>query len=1296
MPSPPPPPIWPPMSQVALAQGWNLLSFPVAKLTKLEPGTGVLEGAFYWDPVSGGYQLLDLLDLAGFNSGEGTNRGFWFFATEPSVLEFAGTGACERAALKTGWNLLGFPEFQAGQVVVTAPGAPAGALLSRACPEVTPPEGCLLHRYAFAYDSAQGAYRVVDLGAAETTAEAGSAAWVFAHGEATLDFAAQASAGLYIPSAYTSPGGQGEIRILATAAEPVAGFDLTLTWDPAVIAISPASLPGSVDTYQVRGSTADGSARVLLTSAVGQSFLGTEVLRIPFTTLPGAPVGTSALNVTGEFWGDAATRLATPAAGAGSVVVQSATGSSEASAADFGVDVESVRLQIPAHDQNDPGIYESTTLYNEIHVEACKVTDYFMVKRVFDSNARIRSSDWVDGQGAAYPPWPRADVGILRDQREAIKSWLRDGKPLVAGTNTYPNHWVLIVGFDGDQILAHDPWGGNGYVPIQNTLRYRDSWLVQSLNVTVPKVNPGCSTEIGCNSSEKSHFQACFDRNGGAATVGCPIDAGGTVCTHWIGNVNPVVIQDFDGGSGSRGAIIDNEGTGHSTAYWIHGAIWQAYLNAGGPDGPLGRPQSDEIDAVAGSGSPNGTTGRLNWFDNGAIYWSGAHGAHPVYGDISRQFEAQGGTTGGLGFPVSDPYEHNGALQQNFEGGTLREGASVPINPEVGCNSSHQQHFVDAWVRGGGGAVVGAPIDGGGGKCTHWWGTVRPVVIQDFNGGSAGRGAIIDNEGVAHTKAWWLHGAIWDKYAAWGGPDCPLGRPTSDEFSAARSPQGTEGRVQRFEDGSIYHSSRYGSFPVYGMISDLYEAEGGTNSFLGFPKSDRHKVNGISVQDFEGGSLDINVAPNAPSPSSPTAGSILASRSVTFQWTNKGDPDNGPSPLTFQVRLLDASGNYVTSWQWLSGTSYQASVPSDGHWRWAMQAYDGFEKSPVSSSVAFTVDTAAPTVPTGLTATTVEGTRVSLSWTASTDSLTGIQNYVLRRDGVAVSTPTETSLVDEGLTPGRTYIYTVAARDGAGNTSAVSTSLSVTTTNQPPGAPAPTAPQEGQWLSDRSVTMTWTDGGDPDTAPEPTRTFAVEVLRADGTPVQDSGWLAQTLWAWLAPSDGLWKWTVRAFDGHSESPRSAGRTFGVDTVAPTVPTNLQVASKTPTAVVLTWDASDDVLSGLQRYELDRDGTPLLGDTQATYSDTGLAPGATYNYRVAARDVAGNLSLPSDPLAVTLPEEDYAPGDVDGDGQVTVADLNLLLDNLLGLLDLAPIQLRAADMNGDGTLDLGDGIRWLRR
>ncbi|MGP3782877.1 fibronectin type III domain-containing protein [Paenibacillus sp. 1A_MP2] len=106
-----------------------------------------------------------------------------------------------------------------------------------------------------------------------------------------------------------------------------------------------------------------------------------------------------------------------------------------------------------------------------------------------------------------------------------------------------------------------------------------------------------------------------------------------------------------------------------------------------------------------------------------------------------------------------------------------------------------------------------------------------------------------------------------------------------------------------------------------------------------------------------------------------------------------------------------------------------------------------------------TPDTTPPSVPAGLTSSFVTDTSVNLTWNASTDNV-GVTGYEVYRNGTLAANTSTTTAVVTGLTAGTTYVFTVKAKDAAGNLSAASTSLSVTTSTGPSN-PGPTG---SKWL----------------------------------------------------------------------------------------------------------------------------------------------------------------------------------------------------------------------------------------
>jgi endo-1,4-beta-xylanase len=114
-----------------------------------------------------------------------------------------------------------------------------------------------------------------------------------------------------------------------------------------------------------------------------------------------------------------------------------------------------------------------------------------------------------------------------------------------------------------------------------------------------------------------------------------------------------------------------------------------------------------------------------------------------------------------------------------------------------------------------------------------------------------------------------------------------------------------------------------------------------------------------------------------------------------------------------------------------------------------------FNKKPAydatANAFAPSSDTTPPSTPTNLAASNVTSTGATLTWTASTDNV-GVAGYdVLRAPGASggtfsvIASPTTNSFADSGLAASSTFRYQVRARDAAGNVSAVSNTVSVTT-----------------------------------------------------------------------------------------------------------------------------------------------------------------------------------------------------------------------------------------------------------
>lgn len=113
-------------------------------------------------------------------------------------------------------------------------------------------------------------------------------------------------------------------------------------------------------------------------------------------------------------------------------------------------------------------------------------------------------------------------------------------------------------------------------------------------------------------------------------------------------------------------------------------------------------------------------------------------------------------------------------------------------------------------------------------------------------------------------------------------------------------------------------------------------------------------------------------------------------------------------------------------------------------------------------------DTEAPSIPTGLAASNITLTSLDLSWTASTDNV-GVTEYDVFEGASLIGSTAGTTLGVVGLSPATLYSFSVVAKDAAGNESAASDPLDVTTLSDT------TAPSGPTNLTAANTTQTTTD-----------------------------------------------------------------------------------------------------------------------------------------------------------------------------------------------------------------------------
>ncbi|GIO29747.1 MULTISPECIES: glycosyl hydrolase family 18 protein [Paenibacillus] len=202
----------------------------------------------------------------------------------------------------------------------------------------------------------------------------------------------------------------------------------------------------------------------------------------------------------------------------------------------------------------------------------------------------------------------------------------------------------------------------------------------------------------------------------------------------------------------------------------------------------------------------------------------------------------------------------------------------------------------------------------------------------------------------------------------------------------------------------------------------------------------------------------------------PTAPSNLkisgqTSNSVTLTWTASTDNIGVTGYDVYQGNSLAGSATSTT--YTVSGLSPSTS------YTFTVKAKDAAGNvSDASNAVTVKLgaaDTVPPTAPGNLSVTAKTSTSVTLTWTASMDNV-GVAGYdVYQGNAPAASVDGSTlTAVINALTPNTAYTFTVKAKDAAGNVSAASNALTVTTD---PDASAPAAWAAGKaYVKDDLVT----------------------------------------------------------------------------------------------------------------------------------------------------------------------------------------------------------------------------------
>ena len=279
-----------------------------------------------------------------------------------------------------------------------------------------------------------------------------------------------------------------------------------------------------------------------------------------------------------------------------------------------------------------------------------------------------------------------------------------------------------------------------------------------------------------------------------------------------------------------------------------------------------------------------------------------------------------------------------------------------------------------------------------------------------------------------------------------------------------------------------------------------------------------------------------------------------------------------------------------------------------------------------------------PEAVTDLSSSNTTLTSTDLSWSPTTDNV-AVTDYEVFQDDVTIgSILGTTSLNVTGLLPSTNYIFTVFAKDAAGNISLVSNTENVTTLEdiEPPAAVADLISSN---ITSTTTDLTWT------ASPDNIGVTDFEIFQ-DGVSIGLTGGLTIFNVTGLAPTTSF-VFTVFALDAagniSSVSNLSNVTTLEVpDTEDPTAIGDLSSSNTTITTTDLSWSATSDNV-GITDYEVFQDGVSIgLTSGLINFNVSGLAPSSSYDFTVFAKDAAGNSSAVSNTENVTTLDDTDPP------------------------------------------------------
>jgi autotransporter passenger strand-loop-strand repeat protein len=426
-----------------------------------------------------------------------------------------------------------------------------------------------------------------------------------------------------------------------------------------------------------------------------------------------------------------------------------------------------------------------------------------------------------------------------------------------------------------------------------------------------------------------------------------------------------------------------------------------------------------------------------------------------------------------------------------------------------------------------------------------------------------------------------------------------------------------------------------------------------------------------SVDNFDNASSWVvgSFMVDATAPSVPmTMTQTVTGKNVAFDWANATDATSGVKQYQVQIDYNSYFSSPVST-QTSTVSAAAANGLDEGSYYWRVRTQDNSDNwSAWSSASSFIVDSIAPSNPAALTQ-TVTGKNVAFDWSDSSDSGSGMKNYLIEYalngqfTGAVQRSTAVSNFNVSGLADG-VYYWRIQSVDNSRNAGDWITggNFAVDTTG-PVAASGLTA-----ILNGKNLMLDWNDASD---ATSGVKQYEVEIdnknnfynleyfKRVTASEVSVEGF-----------ATGTYYWRVRAQDNFGNYGNwSAAADFSFELVQPTVPSGLK-QTVTGSSVAFDWNDSTDA-SGIKQYEVRADknsdfSSPEYTESFTASQGTGVnIPVGAYYWQVRSQDNTGNYSDWSKSSSFFVTPSDTAANDYK-----TAKNINEGADNWVGYGDAA--------------------------